>query len=386
MAQTKLPPSNYFTTGPSGVSAQNAANALNDIREFVSQLPGGWAPQTLTIINGTIQPTSSFVIVDTEGGTLSDDLDKIDPVNLFNATETEHGRILFLRIADDTRDVVIRNAMGGTGQILTYTGANITLGKKSAVAMLIWDPGTSAWNLFGVFYGDDRRPHRVAVQGDSYGAEHIRTGGRAGFKAWRREQITGLIASFEGFVDDSSGTGVRVGSFEVRATSLTSGAHSGKCTIKAVNNATDQVELEALNGILIGNATGGTQGFGTVNATDYYRNGTVLTYTTVAKSGLLAVPPTNSSTSWAHGLGAKPDEVSVWLECVTAEGGYAVGDRVDLSTAQDTDNYIFGVSFDATNVTVSRKGNPRLVTKDGTARFALTTANWNLYIVAKIYS
>ena len=387
MTQTKLPASGYFTTGPSGVSAQNAANALNDIREFISQMPGGWAPQTLTISNGIIQPSTSFIIVDTEASASSDNLDIIDPVNMFNSAENEHGRILFIRIADNSRNVTIRNAQGGTGQILTYTGGNIKLDVTSSVAMMIWDPSVTSWRLFGVLYGDDKIPHRLIVNGDSYGFEHRTTGQSAGIKAYRDESATGIAASFDGYVRDSNNTGVRIGSFEVRAVSLTAGAHSGKCTIKSVSSATDQIELEALDGVQIGNPTGGRQGLGTINATDYYVNGTKLTYVTVSKSGLLAMPGANSSTSWAHGLSSKPDEVSVWMECIAAEGGYSVGDRVDISTAEDYgDKYVFGVSFDATNVTVSRKGNPRMVTKDGSANFVPTTSGWNLYIIAKLYS
>jgi hypothetical protein len=83
------------------------------------------AGATLTIASGAITVTHSRHVVDTEGAAASDDLDTIN-----GGTD---GQVLFLTIASGARDVVVRH---NVGNILTATGANITMGTTSSTLML----------------------------------------------------------------------------------------------------------------------------------------------------------------------------------------------------------------------------------------------------------
>lgn len=88
----------------------------------------------LTIASGVITVTGNYHTIDTEGGGASDDLNTID-------TGAE-GKRITLRIEDDARDVVIKNA---TGNILTPDGNDITLDTTDEVISLIFDSTLSNW-------------------------------------------------------------------------------------------------------------------------------------------------------------------------------------------------------------------------------------------------
>lgn len=77
-------------------------------------------PATATISGGAITITSSYVIVDTEGGAASDDLDYI---NAGTGVTLRQGMVLFLQQANDARDVTLRD---GAGNIQCNTNQTIT--------------------------------------------------------------------------------------------------------------------------------------------------------------------------------------------------------------------------------------------------------------------
>ena len=93
----------------------------------------------------------------------------------------------------------------------------------------------------------------------------------------------------------------------------------------------------------------------------------------------------------AHGRAAQPETISYYLECLTAEHGYAVGDRLfDVLGIRDTAVITargMSVLADATNIiirfanTIGVFANLDVTTGD---TVALTNANWELYIVARI--
>ncbi len=73
-------------------------------------------------------------------------------------------------------------------------------------------------------------------------------------------------------------------------------------------------------------------------------------------------PPTaivpGQTTTFAHGLGAAPNDLKLFLECISTEGGWAVGDRMDFSAYQrdnDTANQRFGavVASNTTDVIIT---------------------------------
>lgn len=87
----------------------------------IYQLLGAQAAQALTIASGSVTPNRAIVVLDTEGAASSDDLTNVAVTNL------EEGRFLLLRSTADARNVVVKNASGGSGQLLTADGADFTL-------------------------------------------------------------------------------------------------------------------------------------------------------------------------------------------------------------------------------------------------------------------
>jgi hypothetical protein len=115
------------TTGAvyQSILAPNLNNALTDTNYWkiwdvtVSKL--NFTPKTATISSGAITVSgSSYIIVDTEGGAATDDLDTINGGN--------DGDILILRSTDNARNITIKH-LGGN--IRTDTQEDITLDLSS---------------------------------------------------------------------------------------------------------------------------------------------------------------------------------------------------------------------------------------------------------------
>jgi len=86
----------------------------------------------------------------------------------------------------------------------------------------------------------------------------------------------------------------------------------------------------------------------------------------------------NSKTTIAHGLGAIPNLVVFYLECLTAEQGYSIGDRVQFPSLSGSNGC--SVEFDATNtVILVSNSSPAIIPKGvpGTS-VNLTPANWKI--------
>jgi hypothetical protein len=90
----------------------------------------------LTISGGSVTPTQNWHVVDTEGSAASDDLDTIA------ATNVTDGFVLFLRQANDARDVTIKH---DTGNIKCPGGVDIALADTTQVVMLIYDGTLTKW-------------------------------------------------------------------------------------------------------------------------------------------------------------------------------------------------------------------------------------------------
>jgi len=91
--------------------------------------------------------------------------------------------------------------------------------------------------------------------------------------------------------------------------------------------------------------------------------------------------------TFAHNLGAIPVLTSVWLECTTADAGYAVGDRlfvqgVSVGTAVSARLPSLNVAADATNVYVQFNNTPYVCTKSGASSANITTGRWNVVVRA----
>jgi hypothetical protein len=97
------------------------------------------ASGALTIATGAITVTQNWHRVDTEAAAASDNLDTI--------TAGADGQVLFLRIAADARNVVIRHAIDN---IVCAGAANITLDLTSDLAILIYDANLVKWIAYSV--------------------------------------------------------------------------------------------------------------------------------------------------------------------------------------------------------------------------------------------
>lgn len=88
------------------------------------QLMGGSVPQSKTIASGTFTPDEDktfFILVDTEGGAATDDLDRLALTNI------PDGSHVALQATNTARTVVVRHAQGGSGQFLLVNAANFSL-------------------------------------------------------------------------------------------------------------------------------------------------------------------------------------------------------------------------------------------------------------------
>ncbi len=98
---------------------------LETIRDAISTMVGGALEEDLTIATAIITPTTrdsgGCLNVDTESAASTDDLETIAQTN------THDGQNLFLRAADGSRTVVVKDAIGGTGQILTMDSQDFDL-------------------------------------------------------------------------------------------------------------------------------------------------------------------------------------------------------------------------------------------------------------------
>jgi len=91
---------------------------------------------TLTIASGVITPTQNWHVVDTEGAAATDDLTTI------GSTDSADGFVLFIRQANDARDITIKHA---TGNIKCPGAVDIALTDSTQIVMLIYDATLEYW-------------------------------------------------------------------------------------------------------------------------------------------------------------------------------------------------------------------------------------------------
>jgi len=95
---------------------------------------------------------------------------------------------------------------------------------------------------------------------------------------------------------------------------------------------------------------------------------------------------TSTITTQAHGLGGVPDFIVTYAECITADNGYSVGDRIykqDFNSSAGTWGWI--VRADATNVYILIAASGILAINGTTPGYSVTLANANWKIVAIPY-
>ena len=119
---TVLPAAGYFSQA--GRTNGEAKTAQDDLLNYMGNLPGGAAPQELTIASGDVIPPDrhgGHLLVDTEGDAATDDLEHI------LTTHLHVGAWVFVRAADNARTVVVKHAAGGDGTLQLVGADDFTL-------------------------------------------------------------------------------------------------------------------------------------------------------------------------------------------------------------------------------------------------------------------
>lgn len=90
----------------------------------------------------------------------------------------------------------------------------------------------------------------------------------------------------------------------------------------------------------------------------------------------------DATVTQAHGLSAYPSSVQVYLQCTSADLGYAVGDRVAITSAGGVANSDLGatVTINTTNVLVTFGTNVHLISRSTFNNAAINEALWNVII------
>lgn len=148
---TQLPVAGYFSNASRTEGEQKQWG--EDVRDVIEQLLGGGAEELLTIATGVVTPTGALLRIDTEASAASDDLDTIQTTN------HPAGRVLVVRAANDTRNVVVKDQSGGAGEIHTVDGNDFSLDQDNKYIILRSD-GTD-WIEVGRFFGDDMAAARA---------------------------------------------------------------------------------------------------------------------------------------------------------------------------------------------------------------------------------
>lgn len=144
-------------------------------------------------------------------------------------------------------------------------------------------------------------------------------------------------------------------------------------------------------GLLIGGASGGSQGVGTINATAYYVNGSLQPINRgYASTGTINMT-VNQTITLSHGMAVLPEIVTFTLTCTDAGGdaGYAQNDQImiPLNNGQtySSNSYGYSTQISSTQIiirVVNGAGPLVIVNKSTKALAGLNESKWSLLVRA----
>lgn len=116
-----------FTPGgqPGAPNPSEGLAALRQNQTAFMETIGVMPPESLTIVDGAISPTTAVCIVDTEGGAPADDLTTIN-ATLSDGSTLHDGMVILLSAKDASRVVTVKNSDAPNG-VKTVGGKDIAL-------------------------------------------------------------------------------------------------------------------------------------------------------------------------------------------------------------------------------------------------------------------
>ncbi len=190
---------------------------------------------------------------------------------------------------------------------------------------------------------------------------------------------------------DSTGANQNFGSMRMEIVDPTNGAHDGSIKFRTAADALFGDRFIIARGMTAGGVTGGDPGFDRLNFFEYYKNGQPLVEFFESSQQTITA---STTITVSHGLTAKPQQYSAYLQCTTADAGYAIGDEVEYGTVcatQDTNNnflsFINSLYVDNdTQVKFSVGGRIALADKSTGVYTVINLANWRMVIRAWRFS
>ena len=199
--------------------------------------------------------------------------------------------------------------------------------------------------------------------------------------------ISDILGGISFMGEDSLSAKVEYSAIDSRTGDVTTATHDGGLYFSSYINAVKTLELSAFFGLVAGAATGGAKGVGTVNATEFYKQGTAIPFGKSFESAQQTITAAGSLTL-AHSLGTTPKLFQAFLQNTTGELGYSIGDEVAINPATNAASGTnTGTSLvpDATNINV-RFGSGGavfvIINKTTGASANITPASWALVVRA----
>jgi len=214
-----LPAQNAITNAPDqGTQKTNFENQ----RDVISSLMGGAPESELTLSSGTVTPPTrdggGQYTLDTEGDASTDDLASIGTTNI------PDGQFILIRAEDGARDVVVKHAAGGAGQIHLNDNVDLTL-NQTDILLCLRRRGAD-WFEVWRDYGNNKLEHLQYIGVDNHVNRNLIINGD--LNAWQESTSFAAIADAVHFADlwayNKSGAMVHTVS---RATDVPSVAESG---------------------------------------------------------------------------------------------------------------------------------------------------------------